>query len=70
MSKYHVGQEVIVKPTQGAYQKEKSGVVTKVTPKQVMVKIEDKLWEVRFNIETGRPVNKIDQGFPCYCLKD
>lgn len=63
---YEKGQSVRLIPTQGVYQKEKTGIVTKVTKTQVCVVRDDQINEVRYRLSDGLPVNKIDQQFPCY----
>lgn len=66
MSTYHEGQKVRLVPTQGGHQQERAGVVTRVTAKQIDVQPADGKCEIRFHIETGMPVRKMDQQFPCY----
>lgn len=63
---FQIGQKVRLVPTQGAYQKERQGTVSSLTRTQVGVQPEGQLGEVRYRIEDGLPVRKIDQGFPCY----
>lgn len=63
---FEIGQNVRLVPTQGAHQNERCGKVTSVTRTQVGVKADGQMREVRYRIEDGLPVHKIDQQFPCY----
>lgn len=58
---FQIGQRVRLVPTQGAYQKERQGTVTSLTRTQVGVQTEGLLGEVRYRLEDGLPVRKIDQ---------
>ncbi|WP_043003075.1 hypothetical protein [Comamonas testosteroni] len=68
MNQYRQGQKVRLVPTQGGHQQERTGEVTRVTAKQVDVRPTDGKGEIRFHSESGMPVRKIDQQFPCYKL--
>lgn len=61
-----IGQQVRLVPTEGAYQKEKQGVVTSLTKTQVGVTADGERYEVRYRVSDGLPVRKIDREFPCY----
>lgn len=69
MSEYVKGQRVRLVPSQGCHQKERSGVVVRLTSKQIVVQPADTMSEIRFRVEDGKPVYKIDQKFPCYVVK-
>lgn len=69
VAQYVAGQPVELVPSQGCYQKSRTAKVVSVSEKQVVVRADDKQSLIRFNRETGKPVRKIDQDFPCYVLK-
>lgn len=69
MFTFEVGEAVRLVPTQGCHQKEKSGLVTRVTAKQVAVRSTDSRAEVMYRLSDGLPVRKYDQQFPCYALR-
>lgn len=66
---FQAGQHVRLVPTQGGYQKPRTGTVVRVTAQQVLVQPDDGHAQVRYRAADGMPVNKIDQGFPYYVLR-
>lgn len=66
---YHIGQQVLLVPSKGAYQKPMIGEVTSITAKQVGVKHPGRASEIRHRISDGMPVLKYHQQFPCYLVK-
>lgn len=69
MLSFKEGDVVRLVPTQGCYQKERSGSVIKVTEKRVKVAPSDGGCAVSFNLSDGMPVAKYDRQFPCYVVK-
>lgn len=69
VAQYVIGQPVELVPSQGCYQKPRTAKVVSVTATQVVVRPDDSHLQIRFHKESGRPVRKIDQEFPCYVLK-
>lgn len=67
--KFEQGEAVRLVPTQGGYQKERSGSVIRVTPTQVVVRPADGMCDVTFRLADGLPVRKYDQQFPCYAVR-
>lgn len=66
---YGKGDPVRLVPTQGGYQKERRGTVVSVSAKQVVVQPEDRIATVRFRLEDGMPIGKMDQMFPLYVVR-
>lgn len=59
-----VGKQIILKPTQGAYQKDKQGVIISESSKRFVVCCGTE--EITFCKVSGAPVFNIDKHFPCY----
>lgn len=64
-----LGDHVRVVPTQGGYQKDKVGQIIGETKTEWRVIFIDSQRPVRFRKSNGRPVEKYDQEFPCYCMQ-
>lgn len=66
MPKEFLGQPIVLRPTQGCYQKEKVARVVKETATRFVAKVEGESTEIAFRKDNGEPVFAIDKEFPCY----
>lgn len=68
LSPCDIGRPCLLNPTQGAYQKQKSGVVVDETKTILKVRVEGEIYDWKFSkkdmLRTGRDKNT----FPCYQL--
>lgn len=61
------GSTVTLRPTEGGYQKEKTGTVVHDTPKRIKVYV-DGVGVRTFNKSDGMPATKADAAFPRYVV--
>lgn len=64
-----IGDELTLTPTEGGYQKPKTGVVLKTTPTRLTVRIKNEMRQIIFNKATGRGQFKNDREFPNYTIQ-
>lgn len=66
---YRIGQQVLLVPSWGAYQRTITAEVVSLTATQVGVKRPDRRSEVRHRVSDGLAVLKHEREFPCYVIK-
>lgn len=69
LNRVRIGDHVRLRPTQGSYQTPKIGLIIGETRTEWRVSVDRSPRPIRFRKSNGRPVEKWDQQFPCYCME-
>lgn len=68
LSPCYIGRQCLINPTQGSYQKCKSGVVVDETKTLLKVRVEGEIYNWTFSKKDMLRAGKDKNQFPCYTL--